>query len=187
MSMVSLKSLTTTWAARLVAAFDASGVHRVGTPGDLASGAWFAAEAAQIGVPIARLPVPIQCTRVEEAYLACAGLRIDGLPMFDAPACAGVSGTLCAGDGQGDIGFAAFPPHAASIKGQPLEQLRRATTHAALVVATRVTGDSLAPINAQYCAFNHNVAKEARIWLKTEKARIWLKNHSRVAPSVSMV
>jgi len=70
--------------------------------------------------------------------------------MFDSPACAGVSGTLCASDGQGDIGVAAFPPHAASIKGQPLEQLRRATKHAALVVATRVTGDSLAPINAQY-------------------------------------
>jgi len=150
MPTVSLRSLTTTWAAQLIAAFDASGMHRVGTPGDLASGAWLAEEAAQSGVAIARLPVPIQSTRVEEAYLACAGLRIDGLPLFDAPACTGVSGTLCASAGQGDIGFAAFPPHAASIKGQPLEQLRRATTHAALVVATRVTGDSLAPINAQY-------------------------------------
>jgi hypothetical protein len=38
MKTVSFRSLTTTWAARLVAAFDASGVHRVGTPGDLASG-----------------------------------------------------------------------------------------------------------------------------------------------------
>jgi hypothetical protein len=150
MHTVSLSRLTTTWAARLVAAFDASGVHRVGTPGDLASGTWFAAEAVQSGVAIVRLPVPIQCTRVEEAYLACAGLRIDGWPMFDSPACAGVSGTLCASEGQGDIGFATFPPNAASIKGQPLEHLRRATTHAALVVATRVTDDSLAPINAQY-------------------------------------
>lgn len=150
MSTVSLRSLTTTWAADLVAAFDASGVHRVGTPGDLASGAWFAAEAMQSGVAITRLPVPIQCTRVEEAYLACAGLRINGLPMFDSPACAGVSGTLWASEGQGEIGFAAFPSNAASIKGQPLEQLRRATRHVALVVATRVTGDSLAPINAQY-------------------------------------
>jgi len=150
MNTISLRRLTTTWAARLVAAFDASGVHRVGTPGDLASGTWFASEAAQSGVAIARLPVPIQCTLVEEAYLECAGVRIDGLPMFDSPACAGVSGTLCASDGQGDIGVAAFPPHAASIKGQPLEHLRRATKHAALVVATRVTGDSLAPINAQY-------------------------------------
>ena len=150
MHTVSLSSLTTAWAARLVAAFDASGVHRVGTPGDLASGAWLAAEAAQSGVAMARLSVPIQCTLVEEAYLECAGLRIDGLPMFDSPACVRVSGTLCASDGQGDIGFATFPSNAASIKGQPLEQLRRATTHAALVVATRVTGDSLAPINAQY-------------------------------------
>jgi hypothetical protein len=150
MSTVSLSNLTTTWAADLIAAFDASGVHRVGTPGDLASGAWFAAEAVQSGVAITRLPVPIECTRVEEAYLACAGLRIDGLPMFDSPACAGVSGTLCASEGQGDIGFAVFPSNAASIKGQPLEQLRRATRHVALVVATRVTGDSLAPINAQY-------------------------------------
>jgi hypothetical protein len=150
MNAVSLSSLTTTWAARLVAAFDASGVHRVGTPGDLASGAWFAEEAAQSGVAIARLPVPIQCTLVEEAYLECAELRIDGLPMFDSPACAGVSGTLCASEGPGDNGFAAFPSNAASIKGQPLERLRRASTHAALVVATRVTGDSLAPINAQY-------------------------------------
>ena len=116
MSMVSLRSLTTTWAAGLVAAFDASGVHRVGTPGDLASGTWLAAEAAQSGVALARLPVPIQYTHVEEAYLACAGLRIDGLPLFDSPACAGVSGTLCASEDQGDIGFAAFPPHAASIK-----------------------------------------------------------------------
>ena len=110
MKTVSLSNLTTTWAARLVVAFDASGVHRVGTPGDLASGTWLAAEAAQSGVAMARLPVPIQCTRVEEAYLACAGLRIDGLPMFDAPACAGVSGRLCASESQGDIGFAAFPP-----------------------------------------------------------------------------
>jgi predicted metal-dependent hydrolase len=37
------------------------------------------------------------------------------------------------------------------------------------------------------CAFNHNMAKEARIWLKTEKTRIWLKNHARVDPSVSTV
>src|SRR5437870_2446775 len=99
MPTVSLSSLTTTWTARLVAAFDASGVHRVGTPGDLASGAWLAAEAAQSGVATVRLPVPSQYTRVEEAYLACAGLRIDGLPMFDSPACTSVSGTLCASDG----------------------------------------------------------------------------------------
>jgi hypothetical protein len=49
---------TTTWAAGLVAAFDASGVQRVGTPGELASGTWLAAEAALSSVAIARLSVP---------------------------------------------------------------------------------------------------------------------------------
>ena len=145
-------AFTTTWAAQLVAAFDASGIHRVGTPGDLASGVWFESEAAKSGVDVARMSVPIQHTVVDEAYLECANLRIDGLPLFDSPAtsAAGVSGNLCASGSAAEIGYAEFPPNAASIKGQPLEKLRRSTQHAALVVATRVTGDSLAPINAQY-------------------------------------
>ncbi len=143
-------AFTTTWAAQLAAAFDASGIHRVGTPGDLASGEWFESEAVKSGVDVARMPVPIRHTIVDEAYLECAGIRIDGLPLFDSPATAGISGTLCASGSDGEIGFAEFPSNAASIKGQPLEKLRRGTQHAALIVATRVTGDSLAPINAQY-------------------------------------
>jgi hypothetical protein len=72
--------------------------------------------------------------------------------MFDSPAtpAGGIAGRLCASGGAGEIAYAEFPSNAASIKGQPLEQLRRGTRQAALVVATRVTGDSLAPINAQY-------------------------------------
>ena len=145
-------AFTTTWAAQLAAAFDASGIHRVGTPGDLASGAWFECEAAKSGVDVARMPVPIQRTVVDEAYLECANLRIDGLPMFDSPATstAGISGNLCTSGSGGEIACVEFPSNAASIKGQPLEKLRRGTQHAALVVATRVTGDSLAPINAQF-------------------------------------
>ena len=143
-------AFTTTWAAQLAAAFDASGIHRVGTPGDLASGVWFESEAAKSSVDVARMPVPIQRTLVDEAYLECAGIRIDGLPLFDSPATAGISGRLCASGSAGEIGLAEFPSNAASIKGQPLEVLRRGTQHAALIVATRVTGDSLAPINAQY-------------------------------------
>lgn len=136
--------------ARLVAAFDASGMHRVGTPGDFASGAWFEREAVTSGVEVARMAVPLRHTLVEAAYLECAGLRIDGLPMFDSPPAAEISGDLCNSGSAGTIGYVEFPPNAASIKGQPLEQLRRSTQHAALIVATRVAGDSLAPINAQY-------------------------------------
>ena len=127
-------------------------MHRVGTPGDRASGEWLLSEAAKTGAEVSRVPVPIQRTTVEEAYLECAGLRIDGLPMFDSPATSteGISGKLCTSSGAGEIACVEFPPNAASIKGQPLEKLRRGTPYAALIVATRVTGDSLAPINAQF-------------------------------------
>ena len=62
--------------ARLVATFDvpASGIHRVGTPGDFASGAWFEGEAATSGIAVSRMPVPIQRTVVEDAYIECAGI-----------------------------------------------------------------------------------------------------------------
>ena len=148
--MDSFDQFTAAWAARLVATFDASGIHRVGMPGDHTSGAWFESEAAAKGIDVSRMASPLQRTIVDEAYLECAGLRIDGLPMFDAPATAGVTGKLCISGNAGEIGVAEFPSNAASIKGQPLEALRRSTKHAALIVATRVTGDSLAPINAQY-------------------------------------
>jgi transposase len=36
------------------------------------------------------------------------------------------------------------------------------------------------------CAFNHNVAKTAMIWLNASTAMIWLKNRKRVNPSISM-
>jgi hypothetical protein len=145
-----MNDFTAARTAALIAAFDGSGIHRVGTTGDLASGAWFESEAAKSGAVVSRMPVPVQRTMVEEAWIECAGLRIDGLPLFDSPPASGISGTLCPSGGNGDVGFAEFPSNAASIKGQPLEKLRLDTGHAALVVATRVTGESLAPINAQY-------------------------------------
>lgn len=149
--MLNTTSLTAARAAELVAAFDISGIHRVGKPGDFASGAWFERETAKSALAVSRTAVPLQQTHVDEAYLECGGLRIDGLPMFDAPvtAAGGVAGVLGM-DGTGDVGLAEFPSNAASIKGQPLEKLRRSTPHSALIVATRGTGDSLAPINAQY-------------------------------------
>ncbi len=147
-----MSDFTTSWAAQLISTFDLSGLHRVGTPGDFVSGEWLASRASLNGIEVVRVPVPIERTIVEEAYLECGGTRIDGLPMFDAPStpAAGVTGLLCASGDAGDIGFAEFPPNAASIKGQPFEAMRRSTKHAALVVATRVSGESLSPINAQY-------------------------------------
>jgi hypothetical protein len=146
-----LKDCTAAQAASLVAAWDASGVHRASTPGDYASGEWLHLEADRTGAEVSRVVVPLDRTVVEESYLACAGQRIDGLPMFDTPAAAGaVRGRLVPCGDAGEIGYLEMPPNSASIKGQKLEGIRRETRHAALVIATRVTGESLAPINAQF-------------------------------------
>jgi hypothetical protein len=147
-----MTEFTASRAARLVGAFDASGIHRVCTPGDFASGEWLAAEAGATGAAVLRMPVAVNRTIVGEAYLDCAGQRIDGLPMFDSPPTsdAGIAGSLAANGAAGEIGYLALPPNSASIKHMRFETIRRETRHAALVVATRVTGESLAPINAQY-------------------------------------
>lgn len=147
-----MSSFTAANTARLVAAFDSSGIHRIGMPGDFASGEFLAAEAAAAGGEVARIPIAVNRTLVDEAFIECEGQRIDGLPMFDSPptSAAGVAGALVANEGAGAIGYLDLPPNAASIKHMKFEKLRRASSHKALVVATRVTGESLAPINAQY-------------------------------------
>ena len=138
--------------ARLVSAFDSSGIHRMCSPGDYASGEWLCSEAAGRGVEISRMPVRTTQTINEDAYIECDGQRIDGLPMFDSPSTgnAVLKGTLCAYGERGEIAYLEQPPSSASIKGMSFENMRRQAKHAAMVVTTRVTGDSLAPINAQF-------------------------------------
>ncbi|MEO7729262.1 MAG: hypothetical protein ABIS45_18575 [Burkholderiales bacterium] len=147
-----MKEFTASHAAQLVSAFDVSGIHRVGTPGDFASGEWLEGEAVATGAAVTRMPVAVNRTVVHEAYIDCAGQRIDGLPMFDSPPTSetGIQGAFAANGSAGDVGYLDLPPNSASIKHMKFETIRRETQHAALVVATRVTGESLAPINAQY-------------------------------------
>jgi len=101
-----MADITTAWVAQRVAAFDDSGIHRVGTAGDFASGAWFENETATSGVSVSRMAVPLQHTVVDSAYVECAGLRIDGLPMFDSPPAAAITGGLSMNGGAGAIGYA---------------------------------------------------------------------------------
>jgi hypothetical protein len=143
-----LMTFSAEWAARLVRAFDENGMHRASTPGDFASGAWLCGEAA--AADVAPMPVDLPLTVVEERCVEVSGHRIDGLPMFDSPPAARLEGRFGACGQDCDIGYLELPPNAASIKGMSFESVRRETRHAALVVATRVAGGSLAPINAQY-------------------------------------
>ena len=144
--------LTSSWATTKVREFDGSGVHRIGTPGDIASGEWLLGEASVKAMAVSKMPVVLDRSIIDEAYLECAQRRIEALPLFDAPATPahGIAGLFCREGGDGQIGYAEFAPNAASIKGQPLEKMRMATRHSALVVATLSNSGALAPINAQH-------------------------------------
>jgi hypothetical protein len=145
-------NLTSSWATTKVREFDESGVHRIGTPGDIASGEWLLREASVQGMAVSKMPVVFDRTIIDEAYVECAQRRIEALPMFDAPATPadGIAGLFCPEGGDGQIAYAEFTPNAASIKGQPLEKMRMATRHSALVVATLSNSGALSPINAQH-------------------------------------
>lgn len=147
-----MNKLTSSWATTKVREFDNSGVHRIGTPGDIASGEWLLGEASIKGVTVLKMPIAFDRTIIDEAYVEYAQQRIEALPMFDAPATPanGIAGLFCHEGGDGQIAYAEFAPNAASIKGQPLEKLRAATRHSALVVATLSKSGALSPINAQH-------------------------------------
>jgi len=140
--------------AKLIHDFDSSGIHRIGSAGDYLSGQWLQNELQNETLSLHRQTVSFKKTQVKEAYLECAGLRIEALPLFDSPSTGlnGIEGTLAPAQTglKGQIGFARFPPNAASIKGQALEQLRQNSPLSALVIATDSNDQSLAPINAQH-------------------------------------
>jgi hypothetical protein len=138
--------------AAWLAAYDAFGSRRTGSPGDIACAKWLAAQLDEARVAARLVEVPLQVRTVIEAALEGGSLRIDGLPLFDAPdtPAEGITGVLTTGKEGGDLGVIEAEPGAASIKGQALEQLRRATQFRALVIATRGAAGTLAPINAQF-------------------------------------
>ena len=147
-----MNQLTSSWVSKIVREFDGSGSHRVGTPGDICSGEWLLNEASMKGMSVTKMPITLDRIVVEEAYIECSHRRIESLPMFDSPATPenGISGQFSLNDEDGQIGYKEFAPNAASIKGQPLEKLRIATRHSALVVATISQSGALTPINAQH-------------------------------------
>lgn len=139
-------ALSPAQAAAWLREYDGFGLRRAGTAGDHACARWLAEQLRAAGLTARLARVPIEVRSVDEASIEFETSRIDGLPLFDAPDTphAGIEAALAA------MGPIEIEPGAASIKGQTLEQQRRASTQPALVIATRGAGDSLAPINAQY-------------------------------------
>ena len=184
--------MTPEQAATLLTAYDGFGIRRAGTAGDHACAHWLAAQLRANGLPATPVRVPIDVRCIDEAALECDDLRIDGLPLFDAPdtPSAGITAPFAA------FGLLDIEPGAASIKGQSLEQTRRASAQPALLIATRGNGGSLAPINAQYfntpfgppalqIAGQHHAALEEAAQ-RNHKARLVIRTHRITGESYNL-
>ncbi len=135
-------------AAAWLKAWDAQGIHRTGTAGDAAGAEWLAAEARALGAEVGSEEFALDRLDPVECFLELGGERIEGVPVFDAPATAadGVAGRLGA-----DIAVAELTPRA--VYSGAFQRLRRAGGHAdnhrALVVVCQGDAPGLGLINAE--------------------------------------
>lgn len=136
-------------AAAWLRAWDAHGIHRTGTEGDEAGAAWLAHEAAAHGAQVASEAFTLDRVDPVAAYLELAGVRIDGVPVFDAPSTAaeGITGVLGNAGGDAAIGVAELSPQA--VYSGEYRSLRRTTSHRALVIVCRGAHHGPGLLNAE--------------------------------------
>src|SRR5215471_9068573 len=77
-------------------AWDGQGMHRTGTAGDAAGAEWLAAEARALGAEARVEDFALERLDSIECFLEIGGERIEGVPVFDAPAtdAEGIAGRL---------------------------------------------------------------------------------------------
>jgi hypothetical protein len=71
------------WVARVIAAYDAQGIHRTATAVDEASARWLVEQATRAGAHAELEPFEIDRVDVVSASMTSGGDAIDGLPFFD--------------------------------------------------------------------------------------------------------
>ncbi|MFZ3234227.1 MAG: hypothetical protein WA184_02525 [Stellaceae bacterium] len=154
-------------AAGWLKAWDSQGIHRTGTAGDQAGAEWLASEAARLGFVPAVEELALERLDPVAAYLEVDGVRISGVPVFDAPATAadGIAGRLGPIGPAAAIGVVELSPHA--VYAPDYEKLRRASGHDALVVVCKGARPGTGLLNAEqfrhpYGAPAIHVSSEAR-------------------------
>lgn len=131
-------------AADWLQAWDSQGLHRTGTDGDEAGAAWLAREAASPGASVSSETFSLDRIDPVDCYVEANGIRIDGVPVFDAPPTGpeGISGTIGV-----DIGVVQLSPHAA-YSGE-YRTLRRNASYRALVIVCQGLHPGLGLLNAE--------------------------------------
>jgi len=139
--------------ANVVAAFDAQGNHRTGTPVDRRSGEWLAAQIRRLGVEPVLEPFTLDRVDLRSCYLRVADRRIEGVPLFDARFTGpeGVAGVIGPFGSDADIAVVeSEPSHLANtdpVQRDQVEEARRGP-HRAVVVLTRGPSPGLFLLNA---------------------------------------
>jgi hypothetical protein len=131
-------------AASWLAAWDGQGPHRTATDGDRAGAEWLAREAAALGATVEVELFAIERLDPVAAFLEIGGERIEGVPVFDAPATGadGVAGRLGA-----EIAVAEFSPRA--VYTGEFERARRAGSAPGLVVLCAGDNPGMGLLNAE--------------------------------------
>jgi hypothetical protein len=136
-------------AATWLQAWDSCGIHRTGTAGDEAGAAWLARQAAALGADVSVEDFMLDRIDPVAAFLQIDGRRIEGVPVFDAPAtgAAGIVGALGAAGSAAAIGVAELSPQA--VYSGEYRALRGGSSHAGLVIVCQGARPGPGLLNAE--------------------------------------
>ena len=156
-------------AAEWLQAWDGQGIHRTGTAGDAAGATWLAAEAAALGAVVSVEEFTLDRIDPGPCHLDIDGMRIEAVPVFDAPATAGIEGRLGV-----EIAVAELSPR--TVYSGEYRALRQAGGHRALVIVCAGDAPGMGLLNAEqfnepYGAPAIHVASEARDLVLAAAAR----------------
>jgi hypothetical protein len=140
-------------AASWLQIWDSQDIHRTATNGDAAGAKWLLREARQLDVPAIVETFEVDRLDPVAAFVEIGNARIEGVPVFDAPATGadGVTGALGPIGSSAPIGVVELSPHA--VYSQDYERLRCGARHQALVIIARGMQPGLGLLNAErFCA-----------------------------------
>ncbi|MCB1691808.1 MAG: hypothetical protein KDI19_03530 [Pseudomonadales bacterium] len=140
--------------ARIIAAYDAQGIHRTGTAVDNQSADWLAREIAALGVEPELDVLSMKRVEIKRAVFKVGDLEIEGVPLFDCmyTGADGVTGTLGDAGSDSDIGIVMSWPSDRTPPMQRVMKGRRSGSQKAFVVVADESfpAGGTAPMNAEH-------------------------------------
>ena len=134
-------------AAAWLRAWDSQGIHRTATAGDQAGVDWLIEKAAGLGAAPSVEKFALDRLDPMDAHLEFDGVRIPGVPVFDAPATGGdgVAGILGPVGAETSIAVAELSPWGTA----DYEELRRKTVRRGVVIVCKGANPGLGLLNAE--------------------------------------